>query len=42
MDEYDVYMDSVNRRFATQTLLQFAMDFKRLQFVFLSPKVSRG
>jgi len=38
MDEYDVYMDSVNRRYATQTLLQFAMEFEHLQFVFLSPQ----
>ena len=42
MDEYDVYMDSVNRRYATQTLLQFAMEFEHLQFVFLSPQVRRG
>eukprot|EP00879_Flechtneria_rotunda_P009100 GHRR01009527.1.p1 GENE.GHRR01009527.1~~GHRR01009527.1.p1 ORF type:complete len:738 (+),score=285.10 GHRR01009527.1:656-2869(+) len=38
MDEFDVYMDAVNRRIATQTLLEFAREKSHLQFVFLTPQ----
>jgi chromosome segregation ATPase len=39
MDEYDVFMDAVNRRIATQTLLEFALEEDGLQFVLLTPQV---
>lgn len=39
MDEYDVFMDAVNRRIATQTLLEFALEENNLQFVLLTPQV---
>lgn len=39
MDEYDVFMDAVNRRIATQTLLAFALEEVELQFVLLTPQV---
>jgi hypothetical protein len=42
MDEYDVYMDAVNRRHATKALLQHALDHKHLQFVLLTPQVGGG
>jgi hypothetical protein len=41
MDEYDVFMDAVNRRIATQTLLEFALEEDGLQFVLLTPQVRR-
>lgn len=41
MDEYDVFMDAVNRRIATQTLLEFALEENNLQFVLLTPQVCR-
>lgn len=39
MDEYDVYMDAINRRVSTETLLEFALDNADLQFIFLTPQV---
>lgn len=42
MDEFDVFMDAINRRIATQTLLEFAREKGHLQFVFLTPQVSYG
>jgi chromosome segregation ATPase len=39
MDEFDVFMDAVNRRIATQTLLEFALEQGYLQFIFLTPHV---
>ncbi|KAF8073157.1 SMC6 [Scenedesmus sp. PABB004] len=39
MDEYDVFMDAVNRRIATQTLLEFAREKAHLQFVLLTPQL---
>lgn len=39
MDEYDVFMDAVNRRIATQTLLEFALEESNMQFVLLTPQV---
>lgn len=38
MDEFDVFMDSVNRRVAMENLLQFAKDNPELQFIFLTPQ----
>jgi hypothetical protein len=39
MDEFDVFMDAINRRIATQTLLEFAREKGDLQFIFLTPQV---
>jgi hypothetical protein len=39
MDEFDVFMDAINRRIATQTLLEFAREKGHLQFIFLTPQV---
>lgn len=39
LDEFDVFMDAVNRRIATQTLLEFAREQPHLQFVLLTPQV---
>ncbi|KAJ9519026.1 hypothetical protein QJQ45_026296 [Haematococcus lacustris] len=41
LDEYDVYMDPSNRRVATETLLEFALNHPRKQFVLLTPQASR-
>jgi len=38
MDEFDVFMDSINRRVAMENLLTFAREHKELQFVFLTPQ----
>ncbi|KAF6260374.1 hypothetical protein COO60DRAFT_1700367 [Scenedesmus sp. NREL 46B-D3] len=38
MDEFDVFMDAINRRIATQTLLEFAREKGDLQFIFLTPQ----
>ena len=38
MDEFDVFMDSINRRIAMENLLQFAKEQPDLQFVFLTPQ----
>ncbi|PSC67130.1 structural maintenance of chromosomes 6B, partial [Micractinium conductrix] len=38
MDEFDVFMDAVNRRVAMQNLFSFARDNPELQFIFLSPQ----
>jgi chromosome segregation ATPase len=37
LDEFDVFMDSVNRRISIENLLQFAIDQPDLQFIFLTP-----
>lgn len=38
MDEFDVFMDSVNRRIAMENLLSFAKENSNLQFIFLTPQ----
>ena len=38
MDEFDVFMDSVNRRIAMENLLSFAKENPDLQFIFLTPQ----
>ncbi|KAL4422537.1 hypothetical protein ABPG75_008734 [Micractinium tetrahymenae] len=38
MDEFDVFMDAVNRRVAMQNLFTFAKENAELQFIFLSPQ----
>ncbi|PRW20506.1 structural maintenance of chromosomes 6B isoform A [Chlorella sorokiniana] len=38
MDEFDVFMDAINRRVAMQNLFSFAKDNPELQFIFLTPQ----
>lgn len=38
MDEFDVFMDSVNRRIAMENLITFAIENPNLQFIFLTPQ----
>ena len=38
MDEFDVFMDSVNRKIAMENLLSFARENPNLQFIFLTPQ----
>lgn len=38
MDEYDVFMDAINRRVATETLLGFAVEKEAVQHIFLTPQ----
>ncbi|KXZ52761.1 hypothetical protein GPECTOR_8g151 [Gonium pectorale] len=38
MDEFDVFMDSINRRVATETLLEFAYENSGFQYIFLTPQ----
>ena len=38
MDEFDVFMDAVNRRMAMMSLFQFAREHDELQFIFLTPQ----
>lgn len=37
MDEYDVFMDSMNRKVTTRLLIELAKNQMHRQFVFLSP-----
>jgi chromosome segregation ATPase len=37
MDEFDVFMDSVNRKIAMENLMTFAREHASVQFIFLSP-----
>lgn len=39
MDEFDVFMDSVNRRISMQSLIKFAYQLNHVQFLFLTPQV---
>ncbi len=41
MDEYDVFMDTGNRRISTEMLLTFALQNPQLQLVLLTPQVGR-
>ncbi|KAI3430279.1 hypothetical protein D9Q98_004875 [Chlorella vulgaris] len=38
MDEFDVFMDAINRRVAMQNLFDFARENGELQFIFLTPQ----
>lgn len=38
MDEFDVFMDAINRRVALQFLLEFAYKFQDRQFIYLTPQ----
>ena len=37
LDEFDVFMDSVNRKIAISNILNFARIGRKFQFVFLTP-----
>ena len=37
MDEFDVYMDAVNRRVTLSSILKFAWEMSHMQFILLSP-----
>ena len=37
MDEFDVFMDAVNRRVALSSILRFAWEMRDVQFILLSP-----
>jgi chromosome segregation ATPase len=38
MDEFDVFMDAVNRRVSIETLLNFARENVDKQFLFITPQ----
>jgi chromosome segregation ATPase len=38
MDEFDVFMDAVNRRIGTEHLIRFAKEHRHLQFIYLTPQ----
>jgi len=38
MDEFDVFMDAVNRKVGTGQLLEFAKEFATKQFIYLTPQ----
>lgn len=39
LDEFDVFMDAINRRYALRFLLEFASRFSHRQFLFFTPLV---
>ena len=39
MDEFDVFMDAVNRRVAMENLFSNSLEHPDLQFIFLTPQV---
>lgn len=39
MDEFDVFMDAVNRRMAMENLFGNSLEHPDLQFIFLTPQV---
>ena len=41
MDEFDVFMDAINRRVAMENLFSNSLEHPDLQFIFLTPQVSR-
>lgn len=40
MDEFDVFMDAINRRVAMENLFSNSLEHPDLQFIFLTPQVS--
>ncbi|MEW5299644.1 MAG: hypothetical protein WDW36_002638 [Sanguina aurantia] len=38
MDEYDVFMDAITRRIATETLYEYAIDYSDKQYILLTPQ----
>ena len=41
MDEFDVFMDAINRRVAMENLFSNSLEHPDLQFIFLTPQVSK-
>lgn len=39
MDEFDVFMDAINRRVAMENLFGNSLEHPDLQFIFLTPQV---
>jgi TRAP-type mannitol/chloroaromatic compound transport system permease large subunit len=39
LDEWDVFLDAVNRKAISQELLKFSLRNKERQFIFISPQV---
>ena len=39
MDEFDVFMDAINRRVAMENLFSNSLEHPDLQFIFLTPQV---
>ena len=37
LDEFDVFMDAVNRRISVQNIINYAREDRRNQFIFLTP-----
>jgi len=37
LDEFDVFMDAVNRRISLQNIIKYARDDRKYQFIFLTP-----
>lgn len=37
LDEFDVFMDAVNRRISVQNIINYAREDRRNQFMFLTP-----
>jgi chromosome segregation ATPase len=42
LDEWDVFLDAVNRKAISQELLKFSLRNKERQFIFISPQVLRA
>ena len=40
MDEFDVFMDAINRRVAMENLFSNSLEHPDLQFIFLTPQVT--
>ena len=40
MDEFDVFMDAINRRVAMENLFSNSLEHPELQFIFLTPQAS--
>ena len=40
MDEFDVFMDAINRRVAMENLFSNSLEHPDLQFIFLTPQAS--
>jgi len=42
MDEFDIFMDSVNRKKSIKLLIKYATERKKSQFIFLTPQDISG
>lgn len=39
MDEFDVFMDAMSRNIAIKSVIEFAAEFDKRQFIFITPQV---